>query len=56
MRIHETNDFISVFLWIVTLSVIFFVARPVIGFAVIMCCMYFTFYLFSGFGTKRPTI
>jgi len=54
MKIHESNDFISVFLWAVLLSVIFFIARPVVGFAVIVCCMYFTFYLFSDFGNKSP--
>jgi hypothetical protein len=56
MRFHESNDFISVFLWAVFLSVLFFLARPVMGFAVIMCCMFFTFYLFSDVGNKRSPI
>ncbi len=52
MKAHESNDFISVFLWAVLLSVVFFIARPAIGFAVIICCMFFTFYLFSDIGSK----
>jgi hypothetical protein len=55
LRIHETNDFISLFLAAVLLSVVFFVARPAIGLAVILACMFFTFYLFSGAGTNNQT-
>jgi len=56
MKIHETNDFISVFVWTVLLFVVFLVARPMIGFAVIFCCMFFTFYLFSEVGTNHPPL
>jgi hypothetical protein len=56
-KLHETNEFISVFLWAVLLSVVFLIARPAIGFAAIICCMFFTFYLFSdrnGAGRNSP--
>ncbi|MDA4111458.1 MAG: hypothetical protein OK439_02895 [Thaumarchaeota archaeon] len=56
MSFLVNKDVLSVFVWSVILSGVFLVARPAIGFAAIVCCMFFTFYLFSDFSDAKATI
>ena len=56
MRFIVSKDFLSVLGWALVLSAIFLVSKPAIGYAAIICCMYFTFYLFSDFSDARTPI